>query len=97
MCRSGLAVKLGLMVRPTGKEGGLTLVDVGRGRPRRNDPGASALEKLLSACLPCGWALSAVAYGASECCPSQESFTVGSSQALEFWHASHSVHVDAHP
>lgn len=52
MCRSGLAMKLGLMVSPTGKEGDPTLVDVGCGRPRRKDPGASALEKLLSACSP---------------------------------------------
>lgn len=43
---------------------------------------------ILTLCLGCSL-LSLM--GASECCPSQESFPSGSGEAAEFWHVSHYV------
>lgn len=47
----------------------------------------------LALCLGCSLLLF---MGASECCPSQESFPSGSGEAVEFWHVSHYVYMWMH-
>lgn len=63
MCRSGLAVKLGLMVSPSGKEGVPALVDVGWRDPGGRIPVLQLSRSFCQHAYPMAGLPSAVASG----------------------------------